>query len=119
MSIRPVETHQRQPRLFSDEPLGAEQCQLLGAALVGFVPHWLVELHYNEHGKASIVIMPEDRGDAIYPTFIVRTDGSAFHFDELRCDAYRKLAEHRVWADVLRAVQIRLMWEMPTPATFQ
>jgi hypothetical protein len=77
-------------------------------------PDWSVEIHYDEDGKAHIVVMPDDRDDNIYPSFIIYTNESAFCVDELRCDTYRKLGEHHAWADVLRAVQIGLKWEVPT-----
>jgi hypothetical protein len=102
---------------YSPEPLGAVRCQHLAAMVAGFVPDWSVELHYDEHGKAAIVIMPEDPDDEISPTLIVYTSGSAFYLDELCCDAYHRLGEHRVWADILRAVRIRLVWETAFPTT--
>jgi hypothetical protein len=99
------------------ETLGSGQCHQLAAAIAECVPDWAVELHYDEDGKPTIVIMPEDVDDTIGPTLIVYTSGSAFHLDELRCDAYRRLGEHFSWAEILRAVQIRLIWEEPFPTT--
>jgi hypothetical protein len=48
---------------------------------------------------------------------IVSTTGSAFLLDELRYDAYRRLCESLSWADILRTVQIKLIWEGPFPTT--
>jgi hypothetical protein len=78
---------------------------------------WSVELHRDEFGAASIVIMPDDAGDAIHPTLIVHAAGSGFHLDELGEDTFRKLGEHPTWTDLLRAVRLRLAWDMPFAAT--
>jgi hypothetical protein len=102
---------------YSSKALGAGRRRDLAAMLAEFVPDWSVELHYDEHGNAAIVIMPEDPDDEVSPTLIVYTSGSAFHLDELCCDAYHRLGEHLGWADILRAVQIRLIWETAFPAT--
>lgn len=112
-----MEHHLRQLATYGSEPLGAGRCRHLAAAIAEFGPEWSVELHHDEHGEAVIVIMPEDPDDVIHPTLIVYADASAFHLDELRCDAYQRLGDHRGWADILRAVQIRLIWEMALPTT--
>ena len=109
----------RRSRLLSYKPqaLGSWRCDELAAAIAGCVPNWSVDLHYDEEGKPTIVVMPEDHNDTISPTLIVYANASAFHIDELRGDAYRNLGEHDSWADVLRAVRIRLIWEEPFPTT--
>jgi len=78
-------------------------------------PDWLVELQYDVLGQAIIVILPENLDGAIGPTLFVRVDEPAFHLEERSRDAYRKLGEYRAWDEVLRAVRIRLIWEMPFP----
>ncbi len=108
-----------QPRTNGPEPPTPGRCHHLVAALTGLVPNWLVELRYDTNGEAAIVILPDDLDDAIFPTLVARTDESAFHLDELRQDKFRKLAEHPTWTELLREVQFRLMWEMPTPTTLQ
>jgi len=112
-----IENRLSQLASYSPEPLGAGRCQHLAAMIAGCVPDWSAELHYDEHGKAAIVIMPEDPDDEISPTLIVYTSGSAFHLDELCCDSYHSLGEHGGWTDILRAVQIRLTWETAFPTT--
>jgi hypothetical protein len=99
------------------EPLGAGRRQHLAGVVAGFVPDWSVELHYDEYGKAAIVIMPEDMDDTIGPTLIVSTTGPDFDLDELRCDVYHNLGQHLSWSDILRAVRVKLAWEGSTPAT--
>ncbi len=98
-------------------PLGPVQCQHLAAVLAGLVPKWSVALQCDLHGKPTIVIMPDDLADDIAPTLIVRTDGTIFQIGELRQEKFRKLGRHRVWADVVRAVRVRLTWETLSPAT--
>jgi hypothetical protein len=113
MSIRAIENCQSPLPTDALEPLTPGRCHRLAAALAGLAPQWSVELHYDEQAKAAIVIMPDDLDDASFPTLLVRTDASAFHLEELCGNAYRKLGEYRAWADVLRAVQIRLAWAAP------
>jgi hypothetical protein len=111
---------QSRPGQFSTcriESLGSGRRQHLAGVIAGFVEDWTVELHYDEHGKAAIVIMPEDSDDRIALTLIVSASGSAFLLDELRYDAYCSLGEDLSWAEVLRAVQIRLTWEGSFPTT--
>jgi hypothetical protein len=80
-------------------------------------PDWSVELRHDVLGSATIVILPEDLDDANGPVLFVHREGPAFHFEELRWGRYRKLDEYQAWADVLRAVRIRLAWEAPFPTT--
>ena len=68
-------------------------------------------------GEATIVVLADDPDDDICPTLIVYANESAFHLEELCGDDYRQLGAYWGWADVLRAVRIRLIWEMPIPAT--
>jgi hypothetical protein len=117
MTSKHLENPLSQPPTHCPAPLGWGRCQDLAAAIAEFVPDWSVDLHYDEYGKAAIVIMPDDPDEDIRPTLIVYTTASAFHLDELHCDAYRRLGEHRGWADILRAVQIRLIWETAFPRT--
>jgi hypothetical protein len=112
-SERPVSTF----TTCSSELLGSGQCEQIAGLITPFAPDWSVELHYDEQGIAHIVVMPDDRDDDIYPTFIIYTNESGFCIDELRRDTYRKLAEHRAWNEVLRAVQIGLIWEMSVSKT--
>jgi hypothetical protein len=112
-----TENHLRPLPPYSPEPLGTVRCGHLAAMVAEVVPEWLVELHYDEHGKPAIVIMPEDPDDIVGPTLIVYASGLTFQLDELHCDTYHSLGVHLGWADILRAVQIRLMWEMAFPAT--
>jgi hypothetical protein len=91
--------------------------QHLAGALADLAPNWSVELQYDVLGETTIVVLADDGGDDICPTLIVYADESAFHLEELCGDDYRKLGAYLGWADVLRAVRIRLIWEMPIPAT--
>jgi hypothetical protein len=117
MSIRKTERQLSQPSTGGPEPLEPGQRQHLAAALAGLVPDWSVELQYDVLGEATIVILPDDPDDDICPTLIVHADESAFHLEELCGDDYRKLGSYWGWADVPRAVRIRLIWEMQIPAT--
>jgi hypothetical protein len=110
-------TRTNQPATDYQETLGTGRCHELAGAIADCVPDWSVELHHDEDGKSAIVIMPEDLDDMIGPTLIVYTTGSAFHLDELCQDNYRRLGKNLSWAGVLRAVQIRLIWEEPFPPT--
>lgn len=94
------------------EPLGRAQCQRLAAVVASLGPTWSVGLHHDARGKATIVVLPEDLDDAIGPTLIIRATRSGFHLEEMCEDACRSLGEHSAWADVLRTVRIRLIWEM-------
>jgi hypothetical protein len=78
---------------------------------------WSVELHDDAPGDATIIILPEDDDDPFDLTLFVHSVGPSFHLDELCGDTFRKLGEHRAWADVLRAVRIRLLGLMPVPPT--
>jgi len=115
MLIRQVEDRRSQPPTSCREPLGPGQCEHLAAVVAAVGANWSVELHDDVPGQATIVILPEDRDAAIGPTLIVHADASAFHLEELDGGAYRKLGDHLAWPDVLRAVRIRLAWEMPCP----
>jgi hypothetical protein len=108
LSHRPTSAH---------ESLGPEQCDRVAAAVVELLPDWSVELHHDELRKPMIVIQPENLDDAIGPTLIIYRDKAAFHLEELRWDTYRKLGHYRLWANVLRAVRINLIWETPFPTT--
>jgi hypothetical protein len=99
------------------ESLGSGRRQHLAGVIAGFVEDWIVALYYDEHGKAAIVIMPENPDDRIALTLIVSASGSAFLLDELRYDAYCRLGEDLSWEEVLRAVQIKLIWEGSSPTT--
>ncbi|HVC59972.1 MAG TPA: hypothetical protein VND19_06365 [Acetobacteraceae bacterium] len=99
------------------EPFGSGRYQHLAAIIAESMSGWTADLHYDEDGKSAIVIMPEDPDDAIDPTLIVYASGSAFQLDELHGDAYRRLGEYLSWADVLRAVRIKLIWRGPFPIT--
>jgi hypothetical protein len=118
MLIRQTESRLRRPAsVCRPEPLGPRQCRQLAAVLAGLDPDWCVELQHDVYGKPTIIILPEDDDDATSPTLILQTDEVAFVLDELGPDAHRKLGEYRAWNDVVRAVRIRLTWEMPIPRT--
>jgi hypothetical protein len=117
MLIRQIENRRSQPPTSHPTPLEPRQCEHLAAVVAELGPNWSVELHDDIPGKETIVILPDDPDEAIGPTLIIHADESAFHLEELDGDAFRKLGEHLVWADVLRAVRIRLVWEMPFPTT--
>jgi len=117
MLIRQTYDQLSVPAAGSLEPLGPGQRQHLAAVVAGLGPTWSVELHYDMFGKATLVVLPEDLDDVIGPTLIIHADQSAFHVEELCGEAYRKLGEHRAWADVLRAVRVRLIWEMTFSTT--
>ena len=109
-----IKNRLNKPPTSSPEPLGREQCQHLAAMLAELVPKWSVGLQCDMHGEPSIVIMPDDLTDDVAPTLIVRTDGTAFHLGELHHEKFCKLGRHRVWADVVRAVRVKLTWETPS-----
>jgi len=117
MLVRHVEDRLSRHSTPADEPLGQKQCSHLAATLAELVPDWSVELHHDVLRKPMIVILPENLDDAIGPTLVVYGDETAFHLEELRWDACRKLGDYRVWADVLRAVWVRLFWETPFAPT--
>jgi hypothetical protein len=100
------------------EALRLWQCQNIANAIAEFMPNWAVSILRDAPGIPTIVIQPEDFERTIVPTLFVHTDESAFHFEELCGDAYRKLGVYRRCADVVRAIRIRLIWEMATPPTF-
>ena len=117
MLTRHPEARWSQPPTRIPELLGQGQRRHLAAVVAELGPNWSVELHDDIPGKAAIVILPEDLAEAIGPTLIVHADELAFHLDELHGRAYRKLGRHLVWEDVLRAIRIRLIWEMSFPPT--
>ena len=117
MLVRQVEDCLSQHPTPALEPLGPEQCDHLTSVIAELVPDWTVELHLDMLCKPMIVILPENLDDAIGPTLVVYGDDTAFHVEELRWDACRKLGEYRVWTDVLRAVWLRVFWETPFAPT--
>jgi hypothetical protein len=117
MLIGQVEDHRTQRPASSPEPVGLEQCRDLGAVVAELAPNWSVELRHDVLGIATIVILPENLDDVSGPTLFVHREGPAFHLEEVRWGTYRKLDDYPAWADVLRAVRIRLVWEMPFPTT--
>ena len=117
MLIRHVEDCVRRHRVPAQEPLGREQCSHLTAVIAELVSDWSVELHLDALRNPMIVILPKALDDAIGPTLVVHRDAAAFHLEELRWDACRKLGDYRAWTDVLRAVWLRLFWEMPDAPT--
>ena len=112
-----LEKRAHPPSAYRVELLGLERRQHLSGVIAGLAPNWSVELHYDEDAKAALVIMPEDPDDPIAPTLIVSATGSGFQLDELRGDACRGVGENLSWAEVLRTVQIKLIWEGPFPLT--
>jgi hypothetical protein len=117
MLIRRVEDCLSQHPAPVQEALGQEQCNHLTALIAELAPDWSVELHLDVLREPMIVILPETLDDAIGPTLVVYRDETAFHLEELRGDAYRKLGDYRVWSDVLRVVWLRLFREMPFAPT--
>jgi hypothetical protein len=104
--------------LYGDAPghesacvLSAEHQHRISAAIAAAAPNWLAELHYDESGKPAIIIMDNDLEDDIAPTLIVQSDQIMFSLGELCGCMYRELGEYEMWADLLRAVRIRLLWE--------
>ena len=95
--------------------LAPRQREHLAAVVAELVPDWVVELRYDVTGQAIIVILPENPDGAIGPTLIVRVDEPTFHLEERRRNADRILGEYRTWDEVLRAIRIRIIWEMPYP----
>ena len=114
---RSLEARRSQPPTRIPDPLGPAQRRHLAAVVGELGPQWSVELHDDIPGKAAIVILPEVPDAATGPTLVVHADKSAFHLEELHGYAYRKLGKHPVWNDILRAVRIRLLWEVPFPPT--
>jgi hypothetical protein len=117
MLSRQIEDDRSQAPVSGAATLRAQQCQHLAAVVAELRPDWSVELHDNPHGKSLIVILPEDLDSEVDPTLVVRKDDAVFHLEELCGDSYRKLGEHTLWLDVVRAVRTRLAWEMAFPST--
>ena len=117
MLMRHIETRGGKPPTSCLEPLGPGRHRHVAAVVAELAPGWSVELHHDIHGKATIVILPADLDAEIGPTLIIDADEAAFHLEELNGDSCRTLGEHRVWADLLRAVRTRLVWELPLSAT--
>jgi hypothetical protein len=115
MWSRPLEARRTEPPTRIPEPLGHGHCRHLVVVVAEVGPNWSVELHDDVPDKATIVVLREDPHDAMGAILIVHADESAFHLEELHGNAYRKLGRHLVWDDVLRAVRIRLIWQMPFP----
>lgn len=111
MLSRQVEDRRSQPPTSRPAPLGPGQREHLAAVVAALGPTWSVELHDDVPGEATIVILPDDLDLAIGPTLVIHADASAFRLEELDGDTCRKLGDHQAWADVLRAVRIRLAWE--------
>jgi len=111
------DTHQIHRLTNGLNSLTPKHCIAVAAALGSAAPGWLVELHHDENGGAIIVIMPDEIDDDGLPTLVIRTKEGTFSLEELCGDAYWNLDEHPVWGNLLRAVQIRLLWEMPTSMT--
>jgi hypothetical protein len=118
MLIRQTEDCRIQGPASHSATLGAKQCQNLATLVAELMSDWSVELHYDVLGKPIIIILPDDLDDPAGATLVVREDEAVIHLEEFCEDTYRKLGEHRVWADVLRAIRIRLIWEMPIPRQF-
>lgn len=97
--------------------LGPRQCEHLAALVAELGATWSVELHDDTPGDATIIILPEDDDGSLDPTLFVHSVGPAFHLDELCGDTFRRLGEHRAWAEILRAVRIRLLGMMPVSPT--
>jgi hypothetical protein len=117
MLTRQTDIRPNPARACVPEALGASQCRHLAAALSGFTPSWSVAIQYDVRGRATIVAQPEDFEHVVAPTFFIHVARSAFHLEELCGEDCRTLGEYWVWADVLRAVQIRLTWDMPIATT--
>ena len=117
MLIRHVEDHLGQHSTPVHGPLGREQCDHLAASVAELMPDWSVELHLDVLREPMVVILAENIDDDIGPTLVVYRDETAFHLEELRWDAYRKLGTYQAWAGLVRAVRVRLFWEMPFPMT--
>jgi hypothetical protein len=117
MLIVQIADHRTKPPASSPEPLGPEECRQLGAVVAELAPDWSVELRHDVLGNATIVILPENLDDVRGPTLFVHREGSVFQLEEMRWSTYRKLDDYPAWADVLRAVRIRVVWETPFPTT--
>jgi hypothetical protein len=117
MLIGLIESPRTQPHASSRPRLGPGQCGQLAAIVAELLPGCSAELHHDASGNATIVILPEHLDKARGPVLFVRSNGSMFHLEELRWGTCRKLDDYTAWADVLRAVRIRLVWEMPFPTT--
>ncbi len=116
MFARQTESRLNLPPARSPMSLGPTQRQHLAAVVAELVPDWVVELQYDVLGQAFIVILTENPDGAIGPTLIVRSDEPIFHLEEWRRNAEPTLSEYRAWDEVLRAVRIRIIWEMPYPS---
>jgi len=117
MLTRQIEGRRSQAPTNGSATLGAKQCQHLAAVVAELRPDWSVELHYDVLGRPFIIILSDDLDDPVDVTLVVRRDDTPFRLEELCGDTYRKLGDCGLWVDVLRAVRMRLIREMPFPPT--
>jgi hypothetical protein len=97
--------------------VGPRQCEQLAALVAEIASTWSVELHDDSPGGPTIIILPEDPDDPLDLALLVHGTGGTFQLDELCGESYRKLGERLAWAEVLRAVRIRLLGVMPVSPT--
>jgi hypothetical protein len=113
----PIDSRRSRPTEGCAVSVGPRQCEHLAAVVAEVASAWSVELHDDSPGAPTIIILPEDPDDPVDLALLVHGVGAAFQLDELCGESYRKLGEHLVWAEVLRAVRIRLLAVMPAPPT--
>ena len=99
------------------DTIGPGARSLLAGAVAEVAPDWVVDLHHDPEGQETIIIQPEDEDDAVGLTLIVHADQAMFHIDEWRRDVWGKVGEFRAWADVVRTIRLKLLWEMTPPPT--
>ncbi len=103
-----------QSRAVGNEPLGEERCQNLLTTIAELAPGWSVEFYDDKSGKPAVIILPDDPDDAVaFPFLAIRAGESTFLLEELRGTACQTLGEYREWAEVVRAVRLRMLFDMP------
>jgi hypothetical protein len=113
MLIRTI-GHSCQSGAFGSEPLGEERCKNLATAIADLRPGRSVELYDDEPGKAAVIILPDAPDDAVlFPFLAIGSRDSSFWLEELCGTACRTLGEYWEWEEVVRAVRLRMLFEMP------
>ena len=107
----------RRPSATRTPVLGPRQRQQLTALVAELGSTWSVELHDDTPGGATIVVQPVDVDDPLDLALFIHRAGSTFLLHELCGDTFRKIGAHLEWAEVVRAVRIRLLGVMPVPPT--
>jgi hypothetical protein len=86
-------------------PLDDVDLSSFADAIVQFVPDWSVELHRTFCGEAALVMMPDDADELIWPTFVVRRDGTSFLLELFQWNIQSTVGTYATLGDVVRSVR--------------